>query len=124
MDILSSLVLTFLISLAICVITYLLQYCSVIGPSNIEFDCRQGYEMYLMNKYNIVTNKVFNIAMAVVFLSLISMLMSESIHYMLFMVVLEFVYFVINTILMLVFFVRSKIYWYKEDNKEVLTNKQ
>lgn len=124
MDILSSLVLTFLISLAICVITYLLQYCSVIGPCNIEFDCRQGYEMYLMNKYNIVTNKVFNIAMAVVFLSLISMLMSESIHYMLFMVVLEFVYFVINTILMLVFFVRSKIYWYKEDNKEVLTNKQ
>lgn len=80
--------------------------------------------MYLMNKYNIVTNKVFNIAMAVVFLSLISMLMSESIHYMLFMVVLEFVYFVINTILMLVFFVRSKIYWYKADNKEVLTNKQ
>lgn len=124
MDILSSLVLTFLISLEICVITYLLQYCSVIGPCNIEFDCRQGYEMYLMNKYNIVTNKVFNIAMAVVFLSLISMLMSESIHYMLFMVVLEFVYFVINTILMLVFFVRSKIYWYKEDNKEVLTNKQ
>ena len=124
MDILSSLVLTFLISLAICVFTYLLQYCSAISPCNIEFDCRQGYEMYLMNKYNVITNKVFNIAMAVVFLSLISMLMSESIHYMLFMVVLEFVYFVINTILMLVFFVRSKIYWYKADNKEVLTNKQ
>lgn len=123
MDILSSLVLTFLISLTICVITYLLQYCSVIGPCNIEFDCRQGYEMYLMNKYNVITNKIFNIAMIVVLLSLISMLMFESIHYMLFIVILEFIYFVVNTVFMIVVFVRSKIYWYRADEKEVLTNK-
>lgn len=123
MDILSSLVLTFLISLAICVITYLLQYCSAISPCNIEFDCRQGYEMYLMNKYNVITNRIFNIAMIVVLLSLISMLMFESIHYMLFIVILEFIYFVVNTVFMIVVFVRSKIYWYRADDKEVLTNK-
>ena len=123
MDILSSLVLTFLISLVICVITYILQYQSAISPCNIEFDCRHRYEMYIMNRYNLITNKIFNVAMIVIILSMISMLMFENTYYMLFVVILEFVYFIANTLFMIIVFLRSKIYWYRAENKEIIMNK-
>lgn len=119
MDILSSLVLTFLVSLVICVITYILQYWSSISPCNIEFDCRHRYEMYVMNKYNDVTNRIFNIAMTVVLFSMIFILVSESKSYMLFFVILELVYFVTNTLFMLIVFLRSKIYWYRAESKKI-----
>lgn len=123
MEVLSSLVLTFLISLVICVITYILQYWSAISPCNIEFDCRHQYEMYIMNKYNLITNRIFNTAMIIVMISMVSMLIFENIYLMVFVVVLEFIYFVANTLFMLIVFLRSKIYWYRAENKEVVMNK-
>lgn len=111
MDILSKLVLTFIISLIICVVTYILQYCSAISPCNIEFDSRKNHEIYIMNRYNLITDRIFNTAMAVIMISMAAMLIFENMYYMIAAVVIELIYFIANTFFMFAVYIRSKIYW-------------
>lgn len=113
---LSNLIFTFVVSIVIVVATYLLQYCSSISPGNIEFDERKSYEIRLMIQYNSLFDKIFNTAMFVIMLCMAATIILEATGFMIFFVILEFIYFILNVIAMSVMYIRSKLYWYKSDN--------
>ena len=119
MYILSNLIFTSGVSLVIVIATYLLQYCSSISPCNIEFDKRRSSEIKLMIQYNRLFNKIFNTAMLLIMLCVTASIILEASGFMLFIVMLEFIYFVFNVIVMSAMYIRSKIYWYRLENFKV-----
>lgn len=119
MNILNSLIFTCVISLIVGLCTYLFQYCSTISPCNIEFDIRKKQELGIMDTYNEIFDRIFIIAMLVIMAFVIICMVVENQIFMSFVVIIELLYFVLNTISMFIMFIRSKLYWNLQECKKI-----
>ena len=95
----------------IVIVTYIIQFCSVISPCNIEFDGNNDKEMCLMNRYNHITENAFTIYISAVSAGIVvSILMASSIVLMMLMIV-QVIYLMPALFVMFTMYSRNKKYW-------------
>lgn len=116
------LIITFTVSAVIGMATYLIQYYSVISPCNIEFDGRRKFEINIMNKYNALFDKIFFVSVMLMMAGVTVSLVFENVTFMFVLCIVELVYFIINILAMTVMYIRSRLYWYLYDERELKRN--
>ena len=112
--------------LAIIVIaTYIIQFCSVISPCNIEFDEESKAEMRLMNRYNVLSDNAFTIYISALVAGIgVAILMASTII-LIFLMIAQLLYMIPSVAVMLMMYGRNKRYWkayqYESPSRETLT---
>ncbi|NLL93377.1 MAG: hypothetical protein GX225_04485 [Clostridiales bacterium] len=117
MNELNCIIISYLVSGIIGFSTYIIQYYSVIGPCNIEFDDRKKSELTIMNKYNKLFDGIFYGYIIVGILAILIATALENIALFRCIVILELIYFVLNMVSMFIMYYRSKLYWSLLGNK-------
>lgn len=98
--------------LAIIVIaTYIIQFCSVISPCNIEFDGDNAWEMRLMKSYNILSDKTFTVYISAVVVGIMVAMLFTSTLVLFMILVLQLSYLILTMSVFLSMYERSKRYW-------------
>ena len=112
-------------------VTYLIQFCSVISPCNIEFDEDSKSEMHMMNRYNMLSDNAFTIYISVVAAGVFAaLIMSLGVLFIALMIG-QIIYMIFIVMIMLFMYDRSRKYWeayqlyrekqYKSHRTEALT---
>lgn len=115
----------------IVVATYLIQFCSVISPCNIEFDEDSRAEMRLMNRYNILSDNAFTIYISALVAGIAVALFMASGIILICLMIAQLLYMIPAVAVMLSMYGRSKKYWenysgrniYENPSREALTIK-
>lgn len=109
----------------IVVATYVIQFCSVISPCNIEFDEDNKAEIRLMNRYNILSDNAFTIYISALVAGVAVALLMASTIVLIMLMVAQLIYIVPAVGTMVLMYGRNKKYWeayqYENPSKETLT---
>lgn len=112
---------TMIILIIAAMVTYLIQYDSVISPGYIEFDDRRKKEVKLMIGYNNIFDKAFKIYIVLLVIAIILYLYMGSIVFLMAGLYIQLIYFGITIFVMGSMYVRSIHYWNTEGRKEMTT---
>ncbi|MBQ2745461.1 MAG: hypothetical protein IJF37_07625 [Lachnospiraceae bacterium] len=98
--------------LAIIVIaTYLIQFCSVISPCNVEFDEDNREEMHIMNRYNMLSDNAFTIYISALVAGIVVGLLMTSSVILIMLMIAQLLYMIPVVTAMVFMYERSKKYW-------------
>ncbi len=106
------------ITAGVMIINYLIFACSKISPCYIEFDNRRKKEMKLMGEYNDGFRKIFMMYVVTVAVITLFTLLSFSKFVAFVLMAVQLMYTVGATLVMSWMYVRSKLYWEREFEKE------
>ena len=95
----------------IVIITYIIQFCSVISPCNIEFDGDNHTEMRLMNRYNHISENAFTMYISAVFAGIVVSILMASTMVLMMLMIVQVIYIVPAVFVMLTMYGRNKKYW-------------
>ena len=90
---------------------YLIQFCSCISPSRIEFDGDSKKEMNIMNRYNVMSENVFSLYLGCVLAGLVVAIFVQSTFILILLMFMQLVYLLPVGFVMLAMYGRSKRYW-------------
>lgn len=109
----------------IVVATYLIQFCSVISPCNIEFDEDSRAEMHIMNRYNVLSDNAFTVYISALAAGIIVALLMASSIILILLMIAQLLYMIPAVAVMLSMYGRNKRYWeayqYESPSREALT---
>jgi len=100
-----------IVSIIAGVVTYIVQYYSVLSPCMVEFDGDSDKEMLIMNRYNEIFDYLFRYHMLVVIAVWAFVMFTEHVPCMIYIIAFQLVYIVGVTAAMAVMYIRSRIYW-------------
>lgn len=120
-------IIIFPILAVIVIATYLIQFCSVISPCNIEFDEDNRAEIRIMNRYNMLSDNAFTIYISALVAGIaVALLMASSVVLIMLMIA-QLLYMIPVVTAMVLMYGRSKKYWenyqckYENPSGEALT---
>ena len=90
---------------------YLIQFCSCISPSRIEFDGDSRKEMNIMNRYNVMSESAFSIYLGCILSGLVVAIFTQSSWILLLVMLINLVYLLPVGFVMFAMYSRSKRYW-------------
>lgn len=100
--------------LAVAVVaTYIIQFCSVISPCNLEFDEDSRAEMRLMNRYNVLSDNAFTVYISALVAGIAVALFMTSFVVLIMLMIAQLLYIISAVMVMLLMHERNKKYWDK-----------
>ena len=109
----------FIITVAVLVaaafLTYIIQYDSVISPRYIEFDDRSKKELQIMQSYNKIMSGSFNTYLLLIGISVFLTCGSDNMIFAAAGMYIQIMYFISALIIMLIMYLRSRLYWKRVD---------
>ena len=105
-------------------VVYLIQFCSVISPCQIEFNEESKSEMTIMERYNMLSENAFSIYIGCVLAGVaVALVLSSSIILLMLMIV-QLIYIIPAGIIMFLMYERSIKYWERYGRGEMRKDKK